>query len=85
MPQFVVDIKNPRPTPISMEECVESGLDMGRYDLCLAMAQAARRIQRQRNKSIRRGLVSYGQPNEYKNPFDEEPVISAMRLAKEYT
>lgn len=83
MAQYVVDIKHPRPTPISMEECAESGIELGRYDLCLAMAQSARRIQKQRTRSIARGYVSYGQPDGFVSPFSDDVCITAMKLAKE--
>lgn len=83
MSQYVIDIKQDRATPVSMEECAESGTEMGRYDLCLAMAYQARRIQRRRVREIIRGDTSYTNQGKYKNPYPNDPVTAAMQIYKD--
>lgn len=75
MSQYVTTIACDRPTPISMEDCENSGTELNKYELCFAMALQARRIQKHQNRAV------------VKNELDvrkmKSPTIESMKLAKE--
>lgn len=73
MCQYVTKIDDPRPTPISMEECETS--DMGKYDLIFAMSKLARKMQRTQVKSAMRGDIGVREM--------KSPIIMAMTATKD--
>lgn len=68
--QYVNDLHPPRPTPASFEQCYDD--EMGRYDLTLAMAIAARRIQKTRLIAQKDSLTEIRYPT--------GPAIAAMTI-----
>ena len=75
MCQYVVNIESDRLTPISMEDCETSGTELGKYDLCWAMALQARRIQRSQNRAILKGQLEVRKA--------KSPGIESMKLTKD--